>query len=83
MQNALPGNSFCPVKVRIRGMFKCKKKWMQSSASQKDSLVESASQLYADVWLAHDLSHDRITLESKEVAIDSSHAIPRKKELFF
>ena len=36
---------------------------MQSSASQKDSLVEIASQLYADVWLAHDLSHDRITLE--------------------
>ena len=61
MEDALPGNGFCPVKVRTRGMFKCKKKWMQSSASVKDSvLVEIASQLYADVWLAHDLSHDRI-----------------------
>ena len=63
MQNALPGNSFCPVKVRTRGMFKCKKKGMQSSTSLVDFLVEIASQLYADVWLTHDLSHDRITLE--------------------
>ena len=35
---------------------------MQSSTSLEDFLVEIASQLYANVCLAHDLSHDRITL---------------------
>ena len=63
VQNVLSGNNFCPVKVCARKMHRCNKTWMQSSASVKDFLVEIVSQLYAGVWLAHDLSHIRITFE--------------------
>ena len=56
---------------------------MQSSASVKDSvLVEIASQFYADVWLEHDLSHDRIHNLRRRLQSTLPMQYPDKKGFF-